>query len=60
MVAITNDMVRAYQMGQRIGMVVDGELVISGSPEETKACKDPRVHQFINGLLDGPLSGGQV
>lgn len=55
-VAITNDMNRAYQMADRIGMVVDRELLVTGTPEETKQHKDPRVQQFIHGSLDGPLT----
>lgn len=54
--AITNDMNRAYQMADRIGVVVDGSLLITGSPTETKDHPDPRVHQFIRGLLEGPLT----
>lgn len=55
-VAITNDMNRAYQMADRIGMVVDGGLIITGSVSETKAHSDERVVQFINGNLKGPLT----
>ncbi len=54
--AVTNDMNRAFQMADRIGVVIDGRLLITGSPEETKNHKDPRVHQFIRGLLEGPLT----
>jgi phospholipid/cholesterol/gamma-HCH transport system ATP-binding protein len=54
-VAITNDINRAYQMADRIVMVVDGEIIITGNPDETKKHKDPRVHQFIRGELKGPL-----
>ena len=46
---------RAYQMGGRIGMVVDRELIITGNEEQTKKNNDPRVHQFIRGELEGPL-----
>lgn len=56
MIAITNDMNRAYQMADRIGMVVDGGLIVTGSVSETKAHTDERVHQFINGKLKGPLT----
>jgi phospholipid/cholesterol/gamma-HCH transport system ATP-binding protein len=55
-VAITNDVNRAYQMADRIGLVVDQELVITGTPEETKKHPDPRVQQFIKGALYGPLT----
>ncbi len=55
-IAVTNDMNRAFQLADRIAMVVDQELLITGTPEETKRNKDPRVHQFIRGLIDGPLT----
>jgi phospholipid/cholesterol/gamma-HCH transport system ATP-binding protein len=54
-VAVTNDMHRASQMADRIAMVVDGELIVCGTPEETKKYSDPRVQQFIRGELKGPL-----
>ena len=57
-VAVTNDMGRAYQMADRIVMVVDGELIVTGSREETLAHRDARVAQFIRGSLEGPLTEG--
>ncbi len=55
-VAITNDMNRAFQMADRMAMVVDGELLITGSVFETKNNTDERVAQFIHGNLNGPLT----
>ncbi|WP_374029428.1 ABC transporter ATP-binding protein [Bdellovibrio bacteriovorus] len=55
-VAITNDMNRAFQMADRIGVVIDQSLLITGTPEQTKNHSDPRVHQFIRGSLEGPLT----
>ncbi len=55
-VAITNDMHRAYQMADRIGFVFDQSLVVTGSVAETKSHEDPRVQQFIHGFLEGPLA----
>lgn len=54
--AITNDMHRAFQMADRIGLVVDHTLIVTGSVAETKAHRDPRVQQFIHGFLEGPLA----
>jgi phospholipid/cholesterol/gamma-HCH transport system ATP-binding protein len=54
-IAITNDMSRAYQMADRIAMVVDQSVIITGNVEQTKNHQDPRVHQFIRGDLQGPL-----
>jgi len=55
-VAITNDMMRAYQLADCICMVVDGEMLIMGDEHKTKSFSDPRVHQFISGELKGPLT----
>jgi phospholipid/cholesterol/gamma-HCH transport system ATP-binding protein len=55
-VAVTNDMARAYQLADRICMVVDAELIQTGNKEDTLKNKDPRVAQFVRGLLEGPLT----
>lgn len=56
-VTITNDMNRAFQLGDRIAILVDQELVVTGNKKQTCEHKDPRVHQFVRGLMDGPLTG---
>ncbi len=58
LVAVTNDMARAYQLADRIAMVVDGEIIVTGNKVQTQAHPDPRVQQFIRGLLTGPLTEG--
>lgn len=55
-VAVTNDVNRAYQMADRLGFIFDHELIITGSAEETQKHSDPRVQQFIHGALEGPLT----
>lgn len=55
-IAITNDMNRAWQLADRIGMVVDKGLLITGTPEQTKNFADSRVQQFIYGRTEGPLT----
>lgn len=54
LVAVTNDMNRADQLANRIAMVVDREIILCGTPNETKNHPDPRVQQFIRGRLEGP------
>lgn len=54
-VMITNDMNRAFQIADRMVMIVDRELIITGDELETKDHADPRVRQFVMGLLEGPL-----
>lgn len=55
-VAVTNDMARAYQMADWICMVVDAEVIRTGDREATLKHSDPRVAQFVRGQLDGPLT----
>ena len=55
-IAVTNDMARAYQMADRIAMVVNGEVLVTGNKEQTLQHRDPRVRQFVRGQLDGPLT----
>ncbi len=55
LIIITHDMERAYQMAGRIILVADHTIIETGSAKETKINADPRVQQFINGRLDGPL-----
>ncbi len=55
-VAITNDVNRAYQLANRIALVMDQELIITGTPAETKNHSNPSVQQFIRGSLTGPLT----
>jgi phospholipid/cholesterol/gamma-HCH transport system ATP-binding protein len=50
--AITNDMNRAFQMANRIGMIIDNTLLITGTVEETKRFEDRRVQNFIHGRVD--------
>lgn len=58
-IAVTNDMARAYQLGDRLAMVVDRELIVTGDRTATEASPDARVQQFIRGRLDGPLGVSQ-
>ncbi|MDZ4676439.1 MAG: ABC transporter ATP-binding protein [Oligoflexia bacterium] len=59
-IAITNDMNRAFQMADRIGILLDKTLFITGTVEETKHHKNPRVQKFIRGELDEPSGLGVV
>ncbi|MBK9293610.1 MAG: ATP-binding cassette domain-containing protein [Oligoflexia bacterium] len=49
-VTITNEMNRAYQLADNIGVLMDSELVITGSVEETKTFTDKKIQNFIQGI----------
>lgn len=55
-IAVTHDMVSAYKIADRIAMLYNGKIIKSGTPDEIKNTKDPIVHQFINGLAQGPIT----
>jgi phospholipid/cholesterol/gamma-HCH transport system ATP-binding protein len=39
----------------RVGMLLDGELIFDGTTAEAQGSDEPRVRQFVHGLVDGPL-----
>lgn len=55
LVMSTSNMRTAFKVADRIFMVVHKEVIETGNPEQTKNHSDPRVQQFINGRVEGPL-----
>lgn len=52
---VSSDLDRLLTVTDRVGMLVDGHLVFEGTTEEARDAKDPRVRQFVHGLVEGPL-----
>ncbi|MEP3115729.1 ATP-binding cassette domain-containing protein [Nisaea sp.] len=52
---ITHDMDSARRIGDRIAMLYDGKIIWQGPTAEIDNSGNPYVHQFINGLEDGPI-----
>jgi phospholipid/cholesterol/gamma-HCH transport system ATP-binding protein len=48
-VVVTHDMDTALAISDRIAMIQDGFVIFSGTPNELRASKDPRVRDFIEG-----------
>jgi phospholipid/cholesterol/gamma-HCH transport system ATP-binding protein len=57
-IAVTHDMTSAYKIADRIAMLYNGKIIISGTPDEIKGSKDPVVRQFITGASKGPITEG--
>lgn len=55
-IAVTHDMVSAYNIANRIAMLYEGKIIFAGTPDEVKNTKDPIVHQFITGAAKGPIT----
>jgi phospholipid/cholesterol/gamma-HCH transport system ATP-binding protein len=52
---ITHDMVSAYKVADRIGMLYGGQIIEMGSPEQIKNSDNQVVQQFIHGRAEGPI-----
>lgn len=55
-VVVTHDMKSAYKVGDRIAMLYQGKIIADGTPEQIQGSDHPVVHQFINGLAQGPIT----
>lgn len=60
LLTVTNDVQRAYQIGDRIFLLAQGKLFPGGTPAEVSASSEPELRQFIYGLKNGPLTSGLV
>ena len=58
-IAITHDMVSAYQIADRIAMLYKGEIIEVGTPEQIKKSSNEIVRQFIHGNVEGPITRGR-
>jgi phospholipid/cholesterol/gamma-HCH transport system ATP-binding protein len=52
---ITHDMSSVRAIADRVAMLHDGIIQWSGPVTDMDAASDPYVHQFINGLAEGPI-----
>lgn len=48
-IVVTHDMKSAFSTSDRMAMVYRGEIIATGTPDEFRASRDPRVADFING-----------
>ncbi|MFO0758345.1 MAG: ATP-binding cassette domain-containing protein [Byssovorax sp.] len=48
-IVVTHDMKSAFGVSDRLAMVYQGEILLTGTPDEFRASKIPQVHDFING-----------
>jgi phospholipid/cholesterol/gamma-HCH transport system ATP-binding protein len=55
-VVVTHEMDSAFRIADRMVLLDRGKFIVSGTPEEMRASKDPLVRQFIDGLTSGPLT----
>ena len=56
LLTVTNDMQRAYQLGDHVYLLAQGKILGGGTPMEVQNTQDPALRQFIYGLKKGPLT----
>jgi len=55
-VVVTHDVREISQIADASYILSDGRVVASGTPEQLREHPSPVVHQFMEGLADGPVS----
>jgi ABC-type uncharacterized transport system ATPase subunit len=55
-IIVTHDMSEAFFLGQRVGVIDAGQLVVIDTPARVSASSDPRVRPFIDTLPQAPSS----
>jgi phospholipid/cholesterol/gamma-HCH transport system ATP-binding protein len=55
-VMVSSDIDRLLTVTDRVGMLLAGELIFDGTTEEARNSRDPFVHQFVHGEVEGPLA----
>ncbi|MGZ5278419.1 MAG: ABC transporter ATP-binding protein [Pseudobdellovibrionaceae bacterium] len=56
LIVVTHDLMRAFQFAGRIFFVGTHHVLETGSAEQTQKHPDPRVQQYLQGKLTGPLT----
>nr|BFD62080.1 ABC transporter ATP-binding protein [Bdellovibrio sp. HM001] len=54
-IMVTHSLVCAYKMADRIVLVGNKQVIMAGTPEQTRQSSHPLVHQFVEGIMEGPL-----
>jgi phospholipid/cholesterol/gamma-HCH transport system ATP-binding protein len=55
-IVVTHDMKSAYTIADRIAMLYQGKIIAEGSASEIQNSQHAIVHQFVNGLAQGPIT----
>ncbi len=54
-IVISHDMQATFSIAHHIAMLLDGRILVQGTPDEIRGCPDARVQQFITGQMEGPI-----
>ena len=54
-IVVSHDLRSIFGIADRIVMLYQGKVLLDGSADAYRACTDPVVRQFVNGLAEGPM-----
>ena len=54
-VIVSHEIPETFHMADQVIVLVNGRIAARGTPDEVRQSEDPLVHQFVNGLPDGPV-----
>lgn len=52
---ISHELPEVFQVSDRVAMILNGEIIMEGTPADLIASPNPAVQQFLNGRTDGPI-----
>jgi phospholipid/cholesterol/gamma-HCH transport system ATP-binding protein len=52
---ISHELPEVFQVSDRVAMILNGEIIIEGTPAELIASPNAAVQQFLNGTTEGPI-----
>jgi len=55
-IVVTHDMASARRIADRIGLLWEGRIYFTGSPQDLDETSDIIVHQFVHGEVAGPMT----
>jgi phospholipid/cholesterol/gamma-HCH transport system ATP-binding protein len=56
--SITHDMASVRKIADKVALLYQGKVEWVGAVKSLDKVKNPYVHQFVNGLADGPITVG--
>lgn len=55
-IVVSHDLRSIFTVADRIAMIYQGKIRLDATPAGFRDSDDPVIHQFVNGLPDGPMS----
>ena len=54
-IVVSHDLEETFRIADKVIILANGGIVAQGTPDEVRLSTDPLVHQFVNGLSEGPV-----